>query len=88
MRYWGKENPRELHERLLHSHRVTVRCAISRIRIVGSHFSCQLLKKLNWRICGSNKMNFLKENFSGWLISLREDLLASALPGFSPLRLF
>jgi hypothetical protein len=33
-------------------------------------------------------MNFLKENFSGRLIFLREDLLASALPGFSPLRLF
>jgi hypothetical protein len=34
MCYWSEENPRELHERPLHSDRVTVRCA----RIIGPYF--------------------------------------------------
>lgn len=38
MRYWAATNPRELHERPLHSDRVTVWCAISRVGIIGPYF--------------------------------------------------
>ena len=38
MRYWSGANPREIHQRPLHSDRVTVWCAISRIRIIGPYF--------------------------------------------------
>ncbi|PNF42403.1 hypothetical protein B7P43_G01955 [Cryptotermes secundus] len=35
MRYWGGNNPRELHERPLHSDKVTVWCALSRVGVIG-----------------------------------------------------
>ena len=38
MRYWADTNPRELHERPLHSPKVTVWCAISSTGIVGPWF--------------------------------------------------
>lgn len=38
MRYWSPTNPRELHEQPLHTERVTVWCAISRIGIIGPWF--------------------------------------------------
>ena len=38
MRYWSPTNPRELHEQPLHTKRVTVWCAISRIGIIGLWF--------------------------------------------------
>ena len=38
MRYWSGANPREIHQRPLHSDWVTVWCAISRIGIIGSYF--------------------------------------------------
>lgn len=38
MRYWSDNNPRELHERPLHSDRVTVWCAMSRNGIIGPFF--------------------------------------------------
>ena len=38
MRYWSSVNPREVHQRPLHSDRVTVLCTISRIWINGSYF--------------------------------------------------
>jgi len=38
MRYWSGVNPREIHQRPLHSDRVTVWCAISRIGIIGPYF--------------------------------------------------
>jgi transposase-like protein len=38
MRYWSETNPRELHESPLHSDRVTVWCAISRVGIIGPYF--------------------------------------------------
>ncbi|CAJ0956957.1 unnamed protein product [Ranitomeya imitator] len=38
MRYWSETNPREVHERPLHSDRVTVWCAISRVGIIGPYF--------------------------------------------------
>lgn len=38
MRYWSGENPREIHERPLHSDRVTVWCAISMEGIIGPYF--------------------------------------------------
>ena len=38
MRYWSSANPREIHQRLLHSDRVTVWCAISRIGIIAPYF--------------------------------------------------
>ncbi|XP_069594588.1 bromodomain-containing protein 7 isoform X2 [Ranitomeya imitator] len=38
MRYWSEANPREVHERPLHSDRVTVWCAISRVGIIGPYF--------------------------------------------------
>ena len=34
---WSERNPRELHERSLHSDRVTVWCAISRVAIIGPY---------------------------------------------------
>lgn len=37
-RYWATENPRELHQRPLHSPKVTVWCAMSSIGIIGPHF--------------------------------------------------
>jgi len=38
MRYWSDVNPREIHERPLHSDRVTVWCALSRVGIIGPYF--------------------------------------------------
>ncbi|CAK1578615.1 unnamed protein product [Parnassius mnemosyne] len=38
MRYWADTNPRELHERPLHSPKVTVWCAISSAAIIGPWF--------------------------------------------------
>jgi hypothetical protein len=38
MRYWSETNPQQLHERPLHSARVTVWCGISASRIIGPHF--------------------------------------------------
>jgi len=36
-RYWADNNPRDLHQRPLHSPRVTVRCAVSRSGAVGPY---------------------------------------------------
>ncbi|KAL1488966.1 hypothetical protein ABEB36_014749 [Hypothenemus hampei] len=38
MRYWSPDNPRQLHEKPLHSQRVTVWCALSRVGIIGPWF--------------------------------------------------
>ncbi|PNF39027.1 hypothetical protein B7P43_G04846 [Cryptotermes secundus] len=38
MRYWSSNNPRELHERPLHSDKVTVWCAVLRVGIIGPCF--------------------------------------------------
>uniref|UniRef100_A0A1B6HQ74 Uncharacterized protein n=1 Tax=Homalodisca liturata TaxID=320908 RepID=A0A1B6HQ74_9HEMI len=38
MRYWADTNPRELHQRPLHSPKVTVWCAISSAGIIGPWF--------------------------------------------------
>lgn len=38
MRYWSSENPREIHERPLHSDKVTVWCAICAEYIIGPYF--------------------------------------------------
>jgi len=38
MRYCSGANPREIHQRPLHSDRVRLWCAISRIRIIGPYF--------------------------------------------------
>ncbi|PNF28631.1 hypothetical protein B7P43_G08708, partial [Cryptotermes secundus] len=38
MRYWSGNNPRELHERPLHSDKVTVWCALSRVVVIGPYF--------------------------------------------------
>ena len=37
-RYWAKENPRELHQKPLHSQKVTVWCALSKVGIIGPDF--------------------------------------------------
>jgi len=37
-RYWAAENPRELHERPLHSEKMTVWCAMSRLGVIGPFF--------------------------------------------------
>ena len=37
-RYWAENNPRDLHQRPLHSPRVTVWCAVSRLDVVGPYF--------------------------------------------------
>ena len=37
-RYWADNNPRDLHQRPLQSPRVTVRCAVSRLGVVGPYF--------------------------------------------------
>lgn len=38
MRYWAPNNPRNVHEKRLHSQRVTVWCAISPFGIIGPYF--------------------------------------------------
>ena len=38
MRYWSPDNQRQLHHRPLHSQRVTVWCALSRVGIIGPWF--------------------------------------------------
>lgn len=38
MRYWSRENPRELHQKPLHCERVTVWCAMSVMGIIGPYF--------------------------------------------------
>lgn len=37
-RYWAEDNPREIHQRPLHSPKVTAWCAISSSKIVGPYF--------------------------------------------------
>jgi hypothetical protein len=37
-RYWEENNPRQLHERPLHSQRVTVWCAVADFRVIGPYF--------------------------------------------------
>lgn len=37
-RYWSENNPRVIHQKPLHSDRVTVWCAVSRIGIIGPYF--------------------------------------------------
>jgi len=37
-RYWALENPRELHERPLHSPKVTVWCAVGKAAVIGPYF--------------------------------------------------
>jgi hypothetical protein len=37
-RYWASENPQQLHQRPLHSLKVTVWCCISKLGIVGPYF--------------------------------------------------
>jgi len=37
-RFWAAENPRELHQRPLHSWKVTVWCGVSKVGIVGPYF--------------------------------------------------
>jgi hypothetical protein len=38
MRYWSDNNPRQLHEKPLHSRKVTVWCGVSAFGIVGPYF--------------------------------------------------
>lgn len=38
MRYWSNVNPQELHEKPLHSEKVTVWCGVSASRIIGPYF--------------------------------------------------
>jgi hypothetical protein len=37
-RYWSETNPQQVHERPLHSARVTVWCAIAEFGVVGPYF--------------------------------------------------
>jgi len=37
-RYWAENNPRQIHERPLHSPKVTVWCAISKFGVIGPYF--------------------------------------------------
>jgi len=37
-RYWAPENPQELHQRPLHSERLTVWCGIASFRVLGPYF--------------------------------------------------
>lgn len=37
-RYWASDNPRELHQQPLHSEKVTVWCALSKVGIIGPYF--------------------------------------------------
>jgi len=37
-RFWAAENPRELHQRPLHSSKATVRCGVSKVGIVDPYF--------------------------------------------------
>ena len=37
-RYWAENNPRDLNQRPLHSPRITVWCAVSRLGVVGPYF--------------------------------------------------
>jgi hypothetical protein len=37
-RYWAAENPRQLHQRPLHSPKVTVWCGVTKFGIVGPYF--------------------------------------------------
>jgi hypothetical protein len=38
VRFWAETNPRDLHQRPLHSPRVTVWCAVSHLGVVGPYF--------------------------------------------------
>lgn len=38
MRYWSDFNPRELHQKPLHSERENVRCTLSKVQIIGLYF--------------------------------------------------
>ena len=54
MRYWSETNPRELHQRPLHSDRVTVCCAISRVGII-----CPYFFQDNWLAVTVNSERYL-----------------------------
>ena len=74
-RYWARENPIELHKKPLHSHKVTVWCALSKVGIVGSNlfeddsdframcdYGSELFwRKMNWifQMYGFNRMELL-----------------------------
>jgi hypothetical protein len=36
--YWAEENPQQLHQRLVHSARVTVWCGVANFGIIGTYF--------------------------------------------------
>jgi hypothetical protein len=37
-RYWAEDNPQIIHQRPLHSSKLTVWCAISQFGVIGSYF--------------------------------------------------
>jgi hypothetical protein len=37
-RYWAENNPRKLHERPIHSQRITVWCAVADFGVIGPYF--------------------------------------------------
>jgi len=45
-RYWAENNPRQIHERPLHSPKVTVWCAISKFGVIGPYFFEPQLEEL------------------------------------------
>jgi len=59
-RYWAENNPRDLHQRPLHSPRVTISCAVSRLGVVGPYFFEESGETMN---VTSNRYFEMLENF-------------------------
>jgi hypothetical protein len=55
--YWAEENPQQLHQRPLHSARVTVRCEVANFGVIGLYFFEDIMK------CMWNKMSFHVHSF-------------------------
>ena len=56
-RYWGGDNPQELHEKPLHCERVTVWCAFSKVMIIGPYFFEENNRINNFVIIKNRKEN-------------------------------
>lgn len=71
-RYWAEVNPRQLHQRPLHSPKVTVWCAVSKLGIIGPYFFEEDEKTVT--VTSQRYLSMLKDFFEPKLNKLREEV--------------
>ena len=62
-RYWAAQNPHEVHERPLHSLKVTVWCAIGKVGVIGPYFF--FCGKWDYYDCKLSSVHRYDEQFLG-----------------------